>query len=142
MKHMNKIAALMLALCLILCLAACGGEDNTETTGSTSALETTAAQETTGAIGETEDDGTVLYTITVVDTDGNPIAGAMVQMCMDTCFPGVTNENGVAEFRVAEADYKVSFLTLPAGYTYSTEEEEFHFADGSTEITLTLAAEG
>ena len=64
----------------------------------------------------------------------------MVQICLDTCFPGMTNESGVAQFSVQEADYKVSFLAMPAGFTYSTEEQEFYFEDGSTELTITLKA--
>ena len=76
----------------------------------------------------------------MVDEEGNPIAGAMVQMCLDTCLPGITNENGVAEFAVPEADYKVSFLALPEGYDYTTGEQEFYFDAGSYEMTITLKA--
>lgn len=144
MIQTKRFWALLLALCMALSLCACGGEDDTPAT-----TEVTETEAVTATVPETPeetepavDDGSVTYTVTVVDEDGNPIAGAMVQICMDTCYPGVTGADGSVQFSVAEADYKVSFLSLPAGYTYSTEEQEFYFENGSTEITLTLKAEG
>lgn len=143
MKRMKNIFVLLLALCMVLSLCACGASDNSDATDASETVPAvTAAQ--TEASEETEApaaDGTAGYKVTVVDEEGNPIAGAMVQICMDTCYPGVTDASGVATFDVEEADYKVSFLSLPSGYTYSTEEQEFYFEDGSTEITLTLKAE-
>lgn len=132
----KNIVALMLVLCMALSLCACGG--NTEPTEAPT--EAPATEAPTEAAPETEaaDDGKTDYYVTVVDEEGNGIAGAMVQICLDTCFPGMTNESGVAQFSVQEADYKVSFLALPAGFTYSTEEQEFYFEDGSTELTITL----
>lgn len=132
----KNIVALMLALSMALCLCACGG--NTEPTEAPT--EAPATEAPTEAAPETEaaDDGKTDYFVTVVDEEGNGIAGAMVQICLDTCFPGMTNESGVAQFSVQEADYKVSFLAMPAGFTYSTEEQEFYFEDGSTELTITL----
>lgn len=144
MNILKRIAAAALVLCMVLSLCACGSSnDSAETTGAAPVVTeaVTEAVKETKAPEETEaaQDG---YQVTVVDEAGNPIAGAMVQLCMDTCFPGMTNESGVAAFNVEEADYKVSFLVLPAGYTYSTEEQEFHFANGSKEMTITLKAEG
>lgn len=134
MKHMKGLVALMLVLAALLGLCACGGEAAPETTG--------APAETTGAPAEeTVDDGKVDYTITVVDESGAPIAGAMVQICLDACYPGMTDANGQARFSVLEADYKVSFLSLPAGFTYSGDAQEFYFEDGY-ELTITLKAEG
>ena len=39
---------------------------------------------------------------------------------------------------MAEADYKVSFINIPEGYTVETNE--FHFEAGSTEMTIVLKA--
>lgn len=147
MKNIRHLAAALLALCVIISLCACGGNnDSTEPAGT----ETTPA--TVGSVKETGDtdaeteppaeDGKVTYTVTVVDGDGNGIAGAMVQICMNTCYPGVTDASGTVQFSVPEEDYKVSFLSLPEGYTYSSDEQEFHFDDGSTDMTIVLAAEG
>ena len=85
------------------------------------------------------EDGKIAYTVKVLDGNGSPMAGVAVQICKDSCMPGMTDAEGVATFRVAEAEgYKVSFLTVPEGYT--AEAEEFYFEAGSTEMTLTLTA--
>ena len=136
MKITKNLVALLLVLCMALSLCACGGEKAVE--------ETEAATEapvvvTEPAVEETEavEDDKVVYTITVVDEEGNPIANTMVQICLETCIPGMTNENGTAQFQVVEADYKVSFLTVPEGFV---AEESYYFENGSTEMTITLKA--
>lgn len=132
MKTVSRLAALLLALCMLLC--ACGGQQTPETTE--------APVQTTAAPAEAPvDDGKVTYTVTVVDEAGAPIAGAMVQICLDACYPGVTDANGQAKFSVLEEDYKVSFLSMPAGYTYSGDEQEFYF-DGGFDLTITLKSAG
>ena len=132
MKTVSRLAALVLALCMLLC--ACGGQQTPETTE-------TPVQTTAAPVEESVDDGKVTYTVTVVDEAGTPIAGAMVQICLDACYPGVTDANGQAKFSVLEEDYKVSFLSMPAGYTYSGEEQEFYF-DGGFDLTITLKSAG
>lgn len=144
MNQMKKVIALILALSTVFCLTACGNTQNgeTETTNTpeqTNGQETTAAPEETTEETTTEDNGMIQYTVTVVDEAGTPIAGAIVQLCLDTCIPGVTDENGVASFTVAEAEYKVSFLSMPEGY--SAEAENFYFEDGAHDMTITLKAE-
>ena len=137
MIRFNRMMALALALLLDLGLCACGGEEPaaTEAPETTPATEAPAAAET-----EAADDGKVTYTIHVEDEAGAPLSGVMVQICKDACLPGMTDADGNAVFNVAEDDYKVSFLSLPAGYDYTTEETEFYFEAGSTEITLVLKA--
>lgn len=133
---MKKMLCLMLAVLMTLALCACGGEEAPQTEATQAATEApTVAAET-----EAADDGKVTYTIHVEDENGAPLAGVMVQICKDTCLPGMTDAEGNAVFTVAEDDYKVSFLSLPAGYDYTTEETEFYFESGATEITLTLKA--
>ncbi len=134
----KKFFAALLALCLALSLCACGGEAAVETTEAAT-LPPVAEQPAPETEAPVEENPT--YTVTIQDTDGNPIAGAMVQLCMETCYPGIADAEGVARFQVPEAEYKVSFLSLPAGYTYSTEEQEFYFASGSMEMTIVLKAE-
>ncbi|MBQ2981768.1 MAG: hypothetical protein IJD58_06540 [Lachnospiraceae bacterium] len=139
---MKKITYVLLSIMVIISamsLCACGGKDDSnETTKKqeeTSTEATTAAKETEA---ETEDDGLVDYKVTVVDDAGNPVAKAMVQCCKDSCVPAMTNENGVAEFKLAEDDYDVKFAAFPEGYEYMSDEEVFHFEDGKYELTITI----
>lgn len=139
--NMKKLFAIILALTMVVGLCACGSTEET-VEGSTAATEAATEEVTeTTAEAETEaevPEGMVVYTVKVVDENGDPVVGAMVQICQDTCYPGVTNEEGVAQYTVAEADYKVSFLSMPEGYT--CDEEAFYFEDGATELTITLKA--
>ena len=127
----KRFLIMVLALCVVLALCACGESGSGETVGDTGE----STQQTTE---ETVDDGKVTYAVKVVDEGGNPVASAAVQMCKDSCLPGVTNAEGVAEFRLVEDDYKVSFMAMPAGY--EADAEEFYFEDGSYELTITLKA--
>ena len=130
----KRILILALTVCLALGLCACGesaGDAGESTTGATTA-ETT--QETTEAV----DDGKVTYTVIVVDESGAPVANAAVQICKDSCLPGMTNEEGIAVFEVVEDDYKVSFMAMPEGF--EADAEEFYFEAGSYELTITLKA--
>lgn len=138
---MKRWIAMLLAVCLMLGLCACGSADNNDSVQDTTAapVETTAAApEETEEETQAQPAGTV-YTVTVVDEGGNPVAGAMVQICLETCMPGVTNENGVAEFATEEADYKASMMSMPEGYEYATEQTEFYF-EGGYEVTIVLKA--
>lgn len=130
----KSVFALLLALCMVFALCACGGNSD-ETNGTTGATKA-PGKETTAP---TVDDGKVTYTVKVVDEQGKGVVGAMVQLCLETCLPAMTNLQGVATYRVDEADYKVSFVQMPAGYT--AEETEYHFAEGAYELTITLNAE-
>lgn len=126
----KRFLILTLAFCLLFCLCACG--ETAADPKETSTAETT--EQTTAPV----DDGKVTYTVKVVDEGGNPVAGAAVQLCKDSCLPGMTNAEGVATFRTAEDTYKVSFMTMPAGF--QADAEEFYFEDGSFDMTITLKA--
>ena len=130
----KRILLLLLALCLTFGLCACAGDNTTETTAPDNNDVTTTGpnDETTGPAG-------TVYKVVVKDEQGNPIAGAMVQLCEgSTCQPKATDANGVAEYATKEADYEVKFMRMPTGYTYSTSEEVFTFAEGSYELTIVL----
>lgn len=140
MNIAKRLLMLAMVLCVVLCLCACAAEEPKPTeNGATSpvATEPAATEEVTEAPVE---DGKVVYTVTVQDEAGNPVAGAMVQICLEACLPTVTNEQGVATWTMEEAGYKVSFVTMPAGFDYTTDAQEFYFADGEYEMTLTLKA--
>lgn len=139
--NIKKFSLLALVLCLVLSLCACGGSEAPATEAPV--IEAPATEAPVVEEPETEPtlaEGMAVYTITVVDEGGNPIAGAMVQMCKDSCIPGMTDGSGVATFTMTEDDYKVSFLTMPAGFELVDETSEFYFESGSTEMTITLKA--
>lgn len=143
MNFLKRFAAAALVLCLALSLCACGSSDkNPVETTEAAPVETQPVIETTEATEAPVDDGKVTYTVIVVDEAGSPIPGVMVQWCLDTCFPGLTDASGVAQYTDVEADYHVTVSMMPAGYTYSTEQQEFNYEAGSTELTITLKAEG
>ena len=137
---MKNMIALALVLCLMLTLCACGSKAEEPKPAETEApvvvaTEAPAVEETEPAIPE----GMVVYTVTVVDEGGNPIVGAMVQLCKDSCVPAITDAAGVATFTLPEDDYKASMLSMPAGFEYAGEEDTFYF-EGAFELTITLKA--
>lgn len=145
MKALKKIFVAILMLCMVMSFCACGGSDNgtdnenKENVGSEN-KDNEGTENNDDSQEENEDDGKVLYTVTVVDEEGNPIAGAMVQVCDEgNCYaPTTTNDEGVAEFRLAESDeYKAKLLTNPEGYE-AVDTDYVHFDEGSTEVTLTV----
>jgi len=146
---MKKLIALALLLCLVTGLCACGSDAMAETTTvpateeATEAATENATENATEAPTEGSDvaNGMAVYTVTVVDEGGNPISGAFVQICKDDCFPGSTDENGVATFTRPETEgYKISFISLPVGYEYAGEETEFYYEGDAKELTISLKA--
>ncbi len=130
----KRLITLVLMLALALSLVACGGgsDKNSEKPNT----ENTQANKDTEEETEKEnvDDGKIEYKVTLVDANGAPVAGQMVQVCNEeNCFaPVVTDENGVAVFRLEESnEYKAKLMT--AG-----EDAYVHFEAGSTELTLTM----
>ena len=134
----NTVIAVLL-VCMMLTLCACGGEAPVETKPAETEAPVVATEapavETEAALPE----GMVQYTVTVVDEGGNPVVGAMVQLCKDSCVPAVTDANGIATFTLPEDDYKASMLAMPAGYEYAGEADTFYF-EGAFELTITLKA--
>ena len=132
--RIKHFLVLLLIMGVLFAFCACGNEPAAPVT--TEPVVATTAEQTEP---QPTEDGKVDYTVKVVDGTGAPMAGVAVQICKDSCLPGVTNAEGVATFRVVEADgYKASFLTVPEGYT--AESAEVYFESGSTELTLVLTA--
>lgn len=135
---MKKLIMAMLVLSMVASLVACGGAGNSDT-GKDSEQQGNESQveSNTSESEESEEDGKVVYKVTVVDESGNPVAATMVQVCTDeTCFaPVTTDDNGVAEFKLEEADgYKTKLLT-------GSDEDYVYFETGSKEATITVKAE-
>ena len=95
-------------------------------------------------------DETVSYTVTVVDTAGEPVAGALVTICQDVengvCYmPVKTDENGRAVFykeAVPVQDHLKVRVMSGGGYDLPLADGTVGYVpipDGSTAITLTIA---
>ena len=76
------------------------------------------------------------YTVTLVDTNNQPIVGTNVQLCVgEICrLPVVTDANGVATFELDPDDYTVKIPNLE-GYII---EPYYYFPSNSTELTIQL----
>lgn len=142
--NIKRLLAFVLAMMLVLGLCACGSEPDQQPDESTAAPVQDQTEEATEQQTEAEtqeQNANPVYTVKIVDEAGNPVVGAMVQICQgETCMPGpLSGADGTVTFQVAEADYKVSFLGgVPAGYEYTTEETEFYFEN--FEVTIVLKA--
>ncbi len=132
---MNKIICVLLVVaCMTVCLCACGG--TTDPQNDATVTTTTVATTTT-----TEAPAAAAFEVKVVDQDGTPVAGVMMQICKDTCVPKMTDANGIAAFDLEITDgYKLSVLSCPTGYTY-TGEAEIYLESGSTSYTVELQGE-
>ena len=134
---MKKILAGILLSCMVLSLAACGAGSDKNSQDSQKPQNSQAENSQKDTEEQKEDKA--VYKVTVVDEEGNPMSGVMVQICKDSCIPKLTNASGVAEFEVADEEgYKVSFSSIPDGYESASEETEFYFEDDKMEMTLTL----
>ena len=152
---MKKLICMLLALCFVFALAACGAteekteNDTTTTTAATEAKtteeETTAAAESNTKPAPDEDDvvvedTTVLYTIKVVDEAGNAVSAATIaQICDEACVPVKLTE-GVGEKKLeANENYHVNLTVMPEGYEYASGAEEYYF-DAENVCVITLKA--
>lgn len=135
----NVIFLILLIVSVLMVFASCGSNDETAATNAPQASTPTAAATKDPSSEATPTPAAGKYKVTVVDNNGQPISGALIQLCLDeTCNPARTDKDGVAYFNVADANYKVSFLTLPEGYSYTGEDTNFYFEAGSYELTITL----
>lgn len=137
----KRLVTAVLMLCLALSLVACGGNGSDKDTQNKNTEN--SQQDDSQANKDTEkededtnvDDGKIEYKVTLLDANGAPVAGQMIQVCnAETCFaPQATDANGVATFRLAEGDeYKAKLLT-------ASDDAYVYFEAGATELTLTMA---
>lgn len=131
---MKKILAALLLVCMAVCLCACGESTEPEVTTPQITLPQVTEPE------KTEPQG-ITYTVKVVDEGGNPVAGAMVQLCAVSCLPKITDAQGVAVYENMEerSDYKASVTMYPEGYEQLGDIVD-HYLDGATEVTITVKA--
>ena len=120
MKTMFKILALVLALVMLTgCLAACGDDSSKPTEPETTTTPSNPTDPTNPDPTDPPADPKKEYKITVVDSEGNAVAGVLVQICKEgsTCFtPSRTNDDGVATWSLDEAaDYYGTVSSLEEG---------------------------
>ena len=134
----KRLLTAVFMLCMALCLCACGGNaGNTDkdTEKQNTETESQANDDSEETESEEVNDGKIEYKVTLLDANGAPVAGKMVQVCnASTCFaPVQTDANGVATFRLEESDeYKAKELT-------QSDDAYVYFEAGATELTITLA---
>lgn len=132
---MKKFLALALSLAMVFCLCACGADKNGPTGNEPIQNQT---QNDTSSDSSSKEQTTPEFKVTVTDTDGNTVKGVMVQICKDACVPAITDDSGIATFKVEITDgYKLSVMSCPEGYEY-TGEAEIYLEEGSTEYTLEI----
>lgn len=121
MKTMMKILCLVLALIMVAgCLAACGEDAPKATEPDTTTAPSKPTDPSEPAPTDPPvDDGKKEYKIKATNPDGNPVEGALLQICKEgaTCYtPTRTNDQGVATWRLDEAaDYYGTFSSSVPG---------------------------
>ena len=79
-----------------------------------------------------------VYKIKVIDQDGKPVPGCVVNFCTEeACAAVICDDSGVAEYRAEPYAYRVQVLSLPEGYDYEGSDEMFVKAAGD-EMTITV----
>ena len=64
------------------------------------------------------------YVLKFTDSDGNPIAGVLAQVCDDsTCMVYTSDEIGECRFVLAPYEYEMHILKLPDGYSFEGEAD-------------------
>lgn len=96
-----------------------------------STIDSLLAESEAGTVVETETEtaGSSAYRVIACDPDGNPVEGAVIQLCDDvTCSFQTTDESGSATFETGEEKvYEVHVLQVPEGFepdesVYNTQE--------------------
>ena len=150
MKNIKKILALILAFTMLFCLCSCSDSNNNSSTDNSSKDVSVNSENSADSSSNTASDDSdassesseeaAKFTVTVVDTNGNAVKGAYIQLCKDSCVFFESDENGIVKFsnEITEG-YKLSVLSCPDGYTYEGEAEVY-LESGITEYTVTLSA--
>ncbi|MBR2489847.1 MAG: hypothetical protein IKB45_05180 [Clostridia bacterium] len=133
MKLTKKLLAVLLSLLVVFSLCACGADT------SSSKDDVSSSEIVSGSDDTSSEEKTSKFEVKVVDANGNPVEGVMLQICKDSCIPAKTDANGVATFNIeVTSEHKLSVLSCPAGYEY-TGEAEVYMEDGATEYTVELS---
>ena len=129
---MMKILCLVLALVMMVgCLAACGTDEPkaTDPDPTTAPTNPTDPKPTEPDPTDPPADTKKEYKVTVVDDQGNPVSGVLVQICKQSgqCFtPSRTNDQGFAVWSLEEAaDYYGTVSSTEEGMPKETFGDKF-----------------
>ncbi len=99
-----------------------------------------SAPETVNVITEVEAlaEGEALYQLVFVDENGNPVEGAIANVCDDSsCSPMTSDANGMISFAKPAFAYHIQVIKVPEGYEYDTTQESYLDEKGGV-TTFTL----
>ena len=87
---------------------------------------------------ETEEETEATYTVYVVDQNGSPVPGAMINFCTDeSCQFFQSDDSGVITFTGAPYAYHLQILKLPEGYSFDPGFEAYT-EPHTSELTVTV----
>ena len=138
---MKRILALLMATVMIAGLFCGCGDDPTPTENTTPSTTEPSQQIIVPSFTtKPQNDGKVTYTVTVLDQNNKPVPGVAIQFCSgENCkLPSTTDENGVLVQKYPAAEYYITLIELPAGYT--ANETKFYFGE-ETELTVVVQCE-
>ena len=70
------------------------------------------------------------YLLHIVDQNGDPVPGVLVNFCTDTtCSPTQSDENGIISFGGAPDVYHIQLLKAPEGYSFDADFELYTEAE-------------
>ena len=122
-KTLRAMLLLALTLCLAFVLASCGDGDSKDN----------------GNCDDTAKDGKVTYTVTALDSDGNPVKGVSVEFTAGTStpVPFKTDKDGKASY-TSKNTVTAIVKSVPTGYTLDKLGQKLSFdKDGKLTLTLT-----
>ncbi len=139
---MKRILFVLLALILVFGLCACATTTDESKAPSDADVSKTESKEESKEASKEESTPASLpeFIVTVVDEEGSPVSGVMVQVCNEgTCIPAVSNAEGKAVLNVEIGNgYTLKVPSVPAGYEYKGEAE-VALDTGITEYTVELS---
>ncbi len=172
MNNFKRLMAVLLVLVTVFTFAACtSGSDNTTATQkpqqsqpSSSASKpepsvpgSSSTQPTPPPTDPTINPDDITFRVRVVDQNGDPIEGMMIQLCKETCTQATTNSDGWAFFTSAYAEgYSTNLMGWDEGFEanydlYSYEQymeidpviglpmpAHYPFEEGSMEFIFTI----
>lgn len=140
MKNLKRILILLIALCTIACLCACGGTSEPADDGNKESEQNDLPDTSDDSESESDTvENLPVFSVKVVDAEGTPVKGVMIQICKEVCVPAMSGDDGIAVFNNMEITdgHKLSVLSMPEGYEY-TGEAEVYLESGITEYTVTI----